>query len=190
MEHEFPEPPKPVSTHDKEFTEQAKRRVRRTPAAQDPPLHHELRTGNRGTRWLITAAFIFGGRVLVGMFTDQGEASSAADSACVDATKFEEEVTALDYWYTETKVAIKAKDLPRVEGDLRTIGGILDSLAAISASDPEVAGKIRESAADAGAAADALADGRLVEANGHVFALNADWSAAEQAGAASRVPAC
>ena len=139
---------------------------------------------------MITAAFIIGGRVLVGMFTDQGDASSAADSACVDIRKFEEEMTALDYWFAETRVAIKAKDLPRVEEDLRTIGGILDSLAAITASDAAVAGKVRESAVDARDAADALADGRFVEADGHVFALNADWNSVELAGAASSVIAC
>ena len=125
------------------------------------------------------------------MFGDQGETSSAAASAaCVDATKFAEEMSALDTWRAEVNSAVEANDAQRVEGDLRTIGGILDSMALIAADDPAVAGRIRESAAHARAAADAMAGGRFVAAQGYTFALNADWKAVAQAADASTVPAC
>jgi hypothetical protein len=179
MGHELPEPPKPVPSPDSVSTEPAKRRVR-----------YEVHTPNHGKRWLITAAVVIGGRVLLGMVDGQSETSSAAASGCINSTKFVEEMSALETWQAELNHAVEANDAQRVEGDLRTIGGILESMALITAEDPAVAGKILEGSAHARAAADAIAGGRFVAAQGYAFALNADWKAVTRAADASTVPAC
>jgi hypothetical protein len=191
MEQELPAPPEPLPTHENVPAEPVKRRTSRPSAGQGLRLPPEPQTGSRGKRWLITAAVIIGGRVLVGVLGDQGDTSSAAAaSACIDTAKFADEMSALDTWMGEVNRAAEAHDVQRFEGDLRTIGGILDSLALIAADDPVVAGRIREGAADARAAADAMAAGKLVAAQGYVFAVNADWKAVEQAVDASTLPAC
>lgn len=179
MEPELPEPPKPLPSHDSVSTEPAKRRVR-----------YEVQTPNHGKRWLITAIVVLGGRALFAMIDDQGDTASATTTACIDATKWADEMSALDTWLAEVNHATEAHDAERVEGDLRTMGGIYESLALIGADDPAIASRIRDSAAHLRAAADAMAAGNYVTANGFIFAANADWKAVEEAVDASTVPAC
>jgi len=169
-----------MPSHDSVPSEPAKRRVR-----------YEAPKSNHGKRWLITAGIVIGGRILVSMVGDQGDTpSAAASSGCIDTIKFAEEMSALDTWQAEVNHATEAHDPERVEGDLRTIGGIMESMAQITADDPAIADRISDGAAHARAAADAMAGGKFVEAEGYVFALNADWKAAERAADASTVPAC
>ena len=67
----------------------------------------------------------------------------------------------------------------------------MESMAVITgADDPAIADRITDGAAHARAAADAMAGGKFVAAQGYAFALNADWKAAERAADASSVPAC
>jgi hypothetical protein len=180
MDHQLPEPPGPVPSHDSVPAEPAKRRVR-----------YEVPKANYGKRWLITAAVVIGGRMLVSIVSDQGDTTSAAaSSGCIDATKFADEMSALDTWQAEVNRATEAHDPERYEGDLRTIGGIMESMAVITADDPAIADRIRDGAAHARAAADAMAGGRFTEAQGYTFALNADWKAAQRAAGASTIPAC
>jgi hypothetical protein len=178
MGHQLPEPPEAVPARDGSSAEPAKRRVR-----------YVDQTPNQGKRWLITAAVVLGGRALFGMIGAQGDTPSAA-AACVDTTKFSEELRGLDTWMAEVNYAFAARDAQRVEGDLRTIGGILDNLAQIAAADPAVAITIHEGAAHARAAADAIEGGEYLVAEGYVSTFNDDLKVVAQAGEDSTVPAC
>ena len=91
MDHELPEPPAPVPSHDSVPAEPAKRRVR-----------YEAPKSNYGKRWLITAGIVIGVRMLVSMVGDQGDTpSAAASSGRIGTTKFAEEMSALDTWQAE-----------------------------------------------------------------------------------------